>query len=147
MADPAAPPVVVSPPRGFRLGYQPGLDGVRGIAVVLIMMFHSFILWGALYGKLVPGADITVNLFFVLSGLLVRSGLVTEHDRRGRVSFTSFYQRRGLRLLPALALLLAVFMAYVTIMHREVFADALGAVGWISIYMSNWAQWSGRMNE
>src|SRR5262245_16134734 len=147
MGDPAAPPVLVSPPRGFRLGYQPGLDGIRGIAVVLIMMFHSFILWGPLYGKLMPGAYITVNLFFVLSGFLITSLLLTEHQRQGRVSFGSFYQRRALRLLPALAFLLAVFMVYVMVMHRAVLTNAFAAVGWISIYMSNWAQWSGRMDN
>src|SRR5690348_3381656 len=99
MGGPAAsssPTETPAPPGGFRLGYRPGLDGVRGIAVVFIMMFHSFILWGALYGRLVPGAYITVNLFFVLSGFLITSLLLTEHHRQGRVSFGSFYQRRAL---------------------------------------------------
>jgi peptidoglycan/LPS O-acetylase OafA/YrhL len=95
---------------GFHLGYQPGLDGIRGIAVVLIIMFHSFILWPGSYGHLVPGAYITVNMFFVLSGFLITSLLLEEHHLHDRISFSGFYQRRALRLLPALAFVLAVHL-------------------------------------
>src|SRR5262245_59788134 len=140
-------PTETPPARPFHLGYRPGLDGVRGIAVVLIMLFHSFVLWGALYGRLVPGAYITVNMFFVLSGFLITSLLLSEHERKGKVSFGSFYQRRALRLLPALAFLLLVFTVYVMIKHRNVISEELAAVGWISIYGSNWAQSAGKMNE
>jgi peptidoglycan/LPS O-acetylase OafA/YrhL len=140
-------PTETPPARPFHLGYRPGLDGIRGISVILIMLFHSFVLWGAFYGRVVPGAYVTVNMFFVLSGFLITSLLLTEHERKGKVSFGSFYQRRALRLLPALVFLLLVFTAYVMIKHRNVISEELAAVGWISIYMSNWAQWSGRMNE
>src|SRR5689334_9878871 len=133
--------------RPFHLGYRPGLDGIRGISVIAIMLFHSFVIWDAFYGRVFPGAYITVNMFFVLSGFLITSLLLTEHERKGKVSFKSFYQRRALRLLPALALLLIVFTAYVLIKHRNVIGEDLAAVGWISIYMSNWAQWGGKMNE
>jgi peptidoglycan/LPS O-acetylase OafA/YrhL len=145
--DPAPTGGTSAPERPFRLGYQPGLDGIRGLAVVAIMMFHSFVLWPDIYGKVMPGAYITVNLFFVLSGFLITSLLLTERERRSRVSFTSFYQRRALRLFPALAVLLIVFTAYVFIMHRDSIVDELSAVGWIAIYTSNWAQWSGRFSN
>jgi peptidoglycan/LPS O-acetylase OafA/YrhL len=140
-------PAETPPARPFHLGYQPGLDGIRGLTVILIMLFHSFVLWDAMYGKVVPGAFIAVNMFFVLSGFLITSLLLTEHRRKGKVSFGGFYQRRALRLLPALALLLAVFTIYVLIKHREVIGEELAAVGWISIYSANWAQWAGKMNE
>ena len=79
------------------------------------MLFHSFILWGALYGRVVPGAYISVNMFFVLSGFLITSFLLTERERKVESSFGSFYQRRALRLLPAFVLLLAVFTVYVLV--------------------------------
>jgi peptidoglycan/LPS O-acetylase OafA/YrhL len=140
-------PTETPPARPFHLGYRPGLDGIRGLTVILIMLFHSFVLWDAMYGRVVPGAFIAVNMFFVLSGFLITSLLLTEHERKGKVSFGSFYQRRALRLLPALAFLLLVFTAYVMIKHRNVIGEELAAVGWISIYASNWAQWAGKMNE
>jgi peptidoglycan/LPS O-acetylase OafA/YrhL len=135
------------PGRPFRLGYQPGLDGLRGLLVVMIMIFHSFVLWGTLYGRAVPGAYVTLNMFFVLSGFLITSLLLTEHDRRGGVSFASFYGRRALRLLPALVVLLLAFMLYAAVMHRDRLGETFAAVGWISIYASNWAQHAGKMQD
>ncbi len=132
---------------GFRLGYQPGLDGLRGLLVVMIMVFHSFVLWSPLYGRAVPGAYITINMFFVLSGFLITSLLLTEHDRHGRVSFSSFYGRRALRLLPALVAMLLVFLLYVALKHRDVLGQSVAALGWISIYASNWAQRAGKMQD
>ena len=131
----------------FRLGYQPGLDGLRGLLVVMIMVFHSFVLWDALYGRALPGAYITINMFFVLSGFLITSLLLTEHDRHGRVSFSSFWGRRALRLLPALVAMLLAYLLYVAVMHREVIGQSFAALGWISIYGSNWAQRAGKMQD
>src|SRR5690242_20411451 len=117
----------------FRLGYQPGLDGIRAVSVVLIMAFHSFILWPNSYGKLVPGAYITVNMFFVLSGFLITSILLDERARSGRIAFGSFYERRALRLLPALFFMLGGYLFYTWVTGAN-FGPALSAVGWISIY-------------
>ena len=110
------------------------------------MLFHSFILWPAAYGSLVPGAYITVNMFFVLSGFLITSLLLEERARNGRTSYKSFYQRRALRLLPALLLLLSVHLLY-TILTGNPLGPELAAIGWISAYASNWAQWAGKMQQ
>ncbi|EWT02969.1 acyltransferase [Intrasporangium oryzae NRRL B-24470] len=76
------------------------LDGVRGLAVLLVVAAHAGlpVRWGGLSG---------VTLFFVLSGYLITSLLVREHDRYGAISLWRFWGRRALRLLPALLLLLA----------------------------------------
>jgi len=77
------------------------LDGVRGLAILLVVAAHSGlpVRWGGLSG---------VTLFFVLSGYLITSLLVREWDRWGSVSLWRFWGRRALRLLPALALLIVL---------------------------------------
>ncbi|HEX4015564.1 MAG TPA: acyltransferase [Frankiaceae bacterium] len=68
------------------------LDGLRAIAIGLVFAEH--------FGGFLPGT-LGVDVFFVLSGYLITGLLVSERDRRGRVSFRSFYRRRALRLMPA----------------------------------------------
>jgi peptidoglycan/LPS O-acetylase OafA/YrhL len=81
--------------------YQPQLDGLRAAAVVAVIVFHA-------RGSWFPGGYIGVDVFFVLSGYLISSILVREHDATGQVSMRRFYVRRALRLVPALVLLSAV---------------------------------------
>ena len=85
-----------------RLGYQPALDGVRGIAIAIVVSFHAFG-WPR-------GGTLGVDLFFVLSGFLITTLLLEEHARSGRISLRGFYFRRARRLLPALFALLAPFL-------------------------------------
>lgn len=85
-----------------RLGYVPALDGIRGIAIVLVLLAH-------LHVPYVDGAGAAgVTMFFALSGFLITWLLCEEIAEHGRVSLTSFYRRRGLRLLPALFAMLTV---------------------------------------
>jgi peptidoglycan/LPS O-acetylase OafA/YrhL len=87
-----------------KLGYRPALDGLRGVAIALVVLNHTIGF---------PTSGITgVELFFVLSGFLITTLLVEEHATFGRVSFRNFYRRRALRLLPALFALLAAFLVY-----------------------------------
>lgn len=79
-----------------RLTYRPELDGLRAIAVLLVLGSHAQVPGFGL------GAPAGVTLFFVLSGMLITGLLVGERDRFGRVDVRSFYARRALRLLPAL---------------------------------------------
>jgi peptidoglycan/LPS O-acetylase OafA/YrhL len=85
-----------------RLGYRPALDGLRGIAIALVIGIHAFG-WPA-------DGQLGVDLFFVLSGFLITTLLLEERAAHGRVSFRGFYERRARRLLPALAAMLAVFL-------------------------------------
>jgi peptidoglycan/LPS O-acetylase OafA/YrhL len=87
----------VPPPR---LGHRPALDGVRGIAIlgVLVMHAQSF----GTFGDFAPGAHLGVTVFFVLSGFLITTLLLEEYDRHNAVNLRRFYLRRAARLLPAL---------------------------------------------
>ena len=85
--------------------YQPGLDGVRALAIVSVVAYHgSSMRLGGL-----GAAGVTV--FFVLSGFLITRLLVAEHRARGTISLRRFYARRALRLFPALLVMVAITTA------------------------------------
>lgn len=79
--------------------YRPELDGIRGIAVMLVIADHTHVLEQA--------GRVGVTMFFVLSGYLITSLLLTERKRTGHFSLRGFYERRARRLLPALIALVA----------------------------------------
>jgi peptidoglycan/LPS O-acetylase OafA/YrhL len=80
-------------------GRIPALDGVRGLAIVLVVISHAYV------GVLPFGAPVGVTLFFVLSGYLITGILIRQLDQK-RYSLVHFYQRRARRLLPGLVVLL-----------------------------------------
>jgi len=90
----------------------PGLDLLRAIAIVWVMLFHSFLVgglgddwqWLARFGW--AGVDI----FFVLSGFLIGGQVLRPLQRGERLSFSGFYARRAWRILPAFAVVLAVYV-------------------------------------
>jgi peptidoglycan/LPS O-acetylase OafA/YrhL len=93
---------VSSPDKVFKITPTPALDGLRGFAVLAVVMFHSK--WNA-------SGYFGVDIFFVLSGFLITCLLLEEWNSTQEVNFKHFYLRRGLRLLPALfALLIACFL-------------------------------------
>src|SRR5262245_35074652 len=98
----AAAERAVTPATGFRLGYSPALDGLRGVAILVVMALH-------INPRQYSGGFIGVDLFFVLSGFLITVLLCQEWERTGSISLRHFYLRRALRLLPALAALLLAY--------------------------------------
>lgn len=79
--------------------YRPDIDGLRAIAVSLVLVFHAF-------PEYLRGGFIGVDVFFVISGYLI-SGLIFSDLRKERFSFADFYRRRIRRIFPALLLVLA----------------------------------------
>jgi peptidoglycan/LPS O-acetylase OafA/YrhL len=108
-----------------RLGHVPALDGLRGIAILLVIAFH--------YTGQPFGGGYGVDLFFVLSGFLITTLLLEERATTGRVGLRSFYGRRARRLFPALAALLCGYLVYNAILGR----DALSTVADYGLYFGN----------
>ena len=113
------------------LPYLPGLDGLRALAVMGVLLYHADLGW-------TPGGFLGVEVFFVISGYLITSLLLAEWNRRGSISFKAFWLRRARRLLPALFLVIGTTLAFaVVFLPHEVAGlrgDALAAVG----YVTNW---------
>ncbi|HEY5110274.1 MAG TPA: acyltransferase, partial [Acidimicrobiales bacterium] len=111
-----------------------GLDGLRAVAVLLVLGFHFGLGW-------LGGGFFGVDVFYVLSGYLITGLLLAEFERRERIGLAAFWLRRARRLLPALLLVLVA----VTLLVR--FAEPSGAVpGYRGsalsalFYVSNWWQ-------
>ena len=100
--------------------FRPDIEGLRGVAVLLVVFFHAGLLSNA--PLQVPGGFIGVDLFFVVSGFLITGLLIRERERTGRVSFSKFYARRVRRILPAAAVVLLITIplsyALVTLIQR-----------------------------
>jgi peptidoglycan/LPS O-acetylase OafA/YrhL len=99
-SDRGAPPV-----RQRRLPRSPALDGLRGLAIAAVILFHyptHLVFVGGLFG---------VGVFFVLSGFLITSILTEEHSRLETVHIGAFLRKRARRLLPALVVFLVVMLA------------------------------------
>ncbi|MEG1279646.1 MAG: acyltransferase [Comamonas sp.] len=90
---------------GLRLKYNPALDGLRAVAIVLVFLSHAHV-------PMFDGAFFGVDLFFVLSGYLITSLLLKEYQQSGRFNYWRFYWRRFLRLAPALLLFLAAYWVF-----------------------------------
>jgi peptidoglycan/LPS O-acetylase OafA/YrhL len=114
-----------------RLSYSPGLDGLRAIAVMAVLLYHADL-------SFIPGGFLGVEVFFVISGYLITALLLAEWRQKGTINLKDFWLRRARRLLPALYVLLVVTLAFaVVFLPGEVAglrADVIAAVG----YVTNW---------
>ena len=123
---------------GRRLGHVPQLDGLRGIAVLLTVGAHSE-LPGA-----VGGGSTGVTLFFVLSGFLITSLLAQEWGSSGRISLPQFYARRALRLVPALWLVIVVYLVLALVaFNPTTVLDRFGAAFYVATSFGNWQSATG----
>lgn len=120
-----------------RLGHVPALDGLRGVTVIIVFGSHQQIILPLATFAAIPGGTVALDMFFVLSGFLITTYLLWEQGRNGRINFGAFYQRRGFRLLPALAGVLigqAVFAGISGISFHKEWTSVLSVV----FYYSNW---------
>ncbi len=113
------------------MGYQPGLDGIRALAVAAVLLFHADFRW-------IPGGFLGVDVFFVVSGYLITSLLLEE--RRGSMTndLKQFWLRRARRLLPALLAMTTVTCTYAAVFVPDALyhlrRDVLAAL----TYSTNW---------
>ena len=112
------------------MGYLRALDGLRGIAILVVCFYHwkvpGFI--GGYFG---------VDIFFVLSGYLITTILLGEHNKTGCISYRNFYYRRFLRLFPALCFLLFVYAVLALFTAHP--ARHYTGIAIAFFYLSNWS--------
>jgi peptidoglycan/LPS O-acetylase OafA/YrhL len=118
----------------FKLAYVPELDGLRGVAILAVMLFHAEV-------PFFEGGFIGVDIFFVLSGFLITSLLIQEFDCMSYINLKYFYMRRVLRLGPSLIFLLVVFcLLSFVVLNNEMAIDNLIDALISLVYLSNWAR-------
>ena len=114
--------------------YQPGLDGLRALSIIAVLLYHGGVSWAG-------GGFLGVESFFVLSGFLITSLLLAEWHRSSRIRLGAFWARRARRLLPALIALLFVIGVYYTIAGPLNAIPGLKSSGIATLlYVGNWHQ-------
>ena len=116
------------------------LDGLRALAVLAVLAYHLGFSWA-------KGGYLGVDLFFVLSGFLITSLLLEEHEDTGTVALARFWGRRARRLLPALFTMVTAVMVFIVIDGRygqraQIAAIDLHQLRWLGLatlaYVANW---------
>jgi peptidoglycan/LPS O-acetylase OafA/YrhL len=113
-------------------GFRPDIEGLRAVAVLSVLVYHLRSEW-------LPGGFIGVDIFFVISGFLITSHLVREHEKTGRISLVRFYARRMVRLIPAATVVLlgtavATILFVPRILWQQVGTDIIAS----ATYVINW---------
>jgi peptidoglycan/LPS O-acetylase OafA/YrhL len=112
----------------------PGLDGLRAIAVVAVILYHLD-LPGAL-----PAGFLGVDVFFTLSGFIITALLLREHERTGTVAWAAFCRRRAQRLLPPTFAMIATAVPVSWFVAPEVLPRLMSDLPAALLYVSNWWQ-------
>ena len=116
--------------KDYKLRFNPALDGLRGVAILLVILSHAHV-------PLFEGAFFGVDLFFVLSGYLITSLLLMEMQSAGRLDYWRFYRRRFFRLMPALALFLGTYCLVAPFLWpdlTDIYSDALVSILYLADY-------------
>jgi peptidoglycan/LPS O-acetylase OafA/YrhL len=120
--------------RPSRGEYRADIDGLRGFAVIAVVVFHAF-------PSIAPGGFVGVDVFFVISGYLI-SGLIIENLDRGGFSFTEFYCRRIKRIFPALiVVLIAVLLMGWLFLLAEEFKRLGKSIASAAMFVINFKYW------
>ena len=117
------------PEPGPRSTFRPDVEGLRAVAVVLVVVSHVL--------GVPQGGYVGVDVFFVISGFLITGLLLREHERSGRISLRDFYARRVRRLLPAAVLVLAVtnvaaYLLFSADRAGQAMRDSLWSLGFLA---------------
>lgn len=118
-------------PRLVRLRQLPGLDGLRAIAVIAVIVYHLNASW-------LPGGFLGVDVFFVISGYLITSLLLAEFERTDDVALGHFLARRARRLLPAVGVLIFAVTLLAALFGRDALGPIRGDLLASIFYAMNW---------
>jgi peptidoglycan/LPS O-acetylase OafA/YrhL len=125
----------LAPGRGFpsavaRSGRVNGLDGLRTLAVALVLVYH-------VKPELFPGGSVAVDVFFTISGFVITRLLIAEYARTGGIGLRAFYRRRWLRLVPALLAVCATCVVLALTTSLRAFEGAWAAAGLAAAFLVN----------
>ena len=112
----------------------PGLDGLRGVAVLAVIGYHLNL------GHFLPAGFLGVDIFFTVSGFIITALLLQEHARTGRIDFKAFYLRRARRLLPAALAMVLVLLALTPLLLPAALVRLREDLPAAFLYVSNWWQ-------
>ncbi|MFW0185296.1 acyltransferase family protein [Rothia sp. CCM 9418] len=128
----------VDPAEGQRKYRLPGLDGLRALAVLCVVVYH-------LWPGVLPGGMIGVDIFFVISGYLITALLLREGAYTGKMNIIDFWVRRARRLIPSIVLLIIVIGTLTLIighdaqvnLGRQIFGAFTFSSNWLYIFSGN----------
>ncbi|MDO4761545.1 MAG: acyltransferase family protein [Corynebacterium sp.] len=126
---------VVAPKR-YRIRRVPAIDGLRGLAVLVVVLYHYF-------GDFAPGGFLGVDMFFVLSGFLITSLLIREHSVFGRVNLKQFWVRRIRRIVPAAVVVLVIGTAVAGLVGGDPSVKLGSQFFGTLLFANNWVQIAG----
>lgn len=110
--------------------FRPEIEGLRAVAAALVAIFHIWL------GRVSGGVDV----FFVVSGFLITTGLVSRIERTGSAQLTQFWGRLITRLLPAsLTVLLAIIATSLLLLPESLWKETIKQVAAATVYIQNWA--------
>ena len=97
----------------MKITYRPEIDGLRGIAVIAVILYHAQI--NIFDHNFFKGGFLGVDIFFVISGYLITSLILKELVTTGKFSFLHFYKRRARRILPILLVVILASLRFALI--------------------------------
>ena len=119
------------PPSDARSSFRPDIEGLRAVAVLLVLAYHARV-------PGLTGGYIGVDVFYVVSGFLITGLIVRELQATGRLDLPAFYARRARRLLPAALVVIAVtVLASAIILPPLRMVDVAGDAAAAALYVSN----------
>lgn len=111
--------------------YRADLEGLRGVAIVLVVLFHAGV-------ATLAGGFVGVDVFYVLSGFFITGGLVREYEDAGTIDVPAFYGRRALRVLPLLFVVLLATIALVSWLYAPIDrADVMRSARAVALWAGN----------
>jgi peptidoglycan/LPS O-acetylase OafA/YrhL len=124
--------------------HMPGLDGLRALAVIAVVWHHTHP--GYAFLPISRHGFLGVDVFFVLSGFLITTLLLSEQRATGTISLRNFYIRRSLRIFPLYYLVLALLSVYFAVAASTANSQAfLRELPWHVSYTSNWVELQSMM--
>lgn len=118
-------------PKSKSINYIPALDGLKAVCIAAILIFHAGLSW-------LPGGFLGIEVFFVISGYLITSLLLSDYRRHRRLRLSDFWGQRLRRLTPAMYTMIAGVVLLSAIVARETLVGLKNDIPSALTYLTNW---------